>query len=51
MEDLIYKIIKKPTKKGVNYYFNIPIDYIRTKKINPDEEYEILVFKLKNPPE
>ena len=47
MENLIYKIVKKPSKKGENYYFNIPIEYIRTGKINPEKEYEILVYKLK----
>ena len=46
MEKLIFKIIKKPTKKGDNFYFNIPIDFIRTKKIDPEKEYEILVFEI-----
>ena len=46
MEQLIYKIVKKPTKKGDNYYFNIPIEFIRSEKIDPGKEYEILVFKI-----
>ena len=31
----ITTLIKKPTKKGDNYYFNIPIEYIRSGKIKP----------------
>jgi len=46
MEKLIYKIIKKPTKKGKNYYFNIPIEFIRNERINPDKKYEIIVFEI-----
>jgi len=46
MEKLVLKIVKSPTKKGDNYYFNIPIEFIRTKKIDPEKEYEILVFKI-----
>lgn len=46
MERLIYKIVKKPTKKGDNYYFNIPIEFIRSEKINSKKEYEILVFEI-----
>ncbi len=46
MENLVYKIVKKPSKKGDNYYFNIPIEFIRSGTIDPEREYEILVFKI-----
>ena len=46
MEKLIFKIIKKPTKKGEAYYFSITIDFIRSKKIDPKKDYEILVFEI-----
>ncbi|MFX1375412.1 MAG: hypothetical protein ACFFA0_06345 [Promethearchaeota archaeon] len=42
----ITTLIKKPTKKGKNYYFNIPIEYIRSGKINPEKEYELQIFEL-----
>ena len=42
----ITTLIKKPTKKGKNYYFNIPIEYIRSGKINPEKEYEIQIFDI-----
>ena len=43
---LITTLIKKPTKKGKNYYFNIPIEYIRSGKINPEKEYELQIFTI-----
>ncbi len=43
---LITTLIKKPTKKGKNYYFNIPIEYIRSGKINPEKEYELQIYKI-----
>jgi len=43
---LITTLIKKPTKKGKNYYFNIPIEYIRSGKINPDKDYELQIFTI-----
>ena len=43
---LITTLIKKPTKKGKNYYFNIPIEFIRSGKINPDNEYELQIFTI-----
>lgn len=43
---LITTLIKKPTKKGKNYYFNIPIEYIRSGKINPKKDYEIQIFAI-----
>jgi len=46
MENLIAKIIKKPTKKGDNYYFSIPIEFIRSKKIELDKRYELLIYKI-----
>jgi len=45
-QHLITKLIKKPTKKGNNYYFNIPIDFIRNGKIKPKEYYEIQILSL-----
>ena len=46
MEKLVYKIVKKPTKKGKNYYFNIPVEFIRSGKIDPKKEYEMLVYEI-----
>ena len=43
---LITTLIKKPTKKGKNYIFNIPIEYIRSGKIDPKKEYEIQIFTI-----
>ena len=42
----ITTLIKKPTKKGKNYYFNIPIEYIRSGKINPKKQYELQIFSI-----
>ena len=46
MEKLVYKIVKRPSKKGDNFYFNIPIEFIRSGKIDPEKEYEILVYEI-----
>ena len=43
---LITTLIKRPTKKGKNYYFNIPIEYIRSGKINPEKEYELQIYNI-----
>ncbi len=48
MEGLIFKIVKKPTKKGEQYYFNIPIELIRSKRISIEEDYELLCYKIKS---
>jgi len=45
-QNLITVVVKKPTKKGDSYYFNIPIDFIRTGKINPEKKYEVRVFNI-----
>jgi len=42
----IATLIKRPTKKGGQYYFNIPIEYIRSGKINPKKEYELQIFTI-----
>ncbi|MHA2393986.1 MAG: hypothetical protein ACXAEX_18795 [Promethearchaeota archaeon] len=42
----ITTLIKRPTKKGGQYYFNIPIEYIRSGKINPEKMYEIQIFNI-----
>ena len=42
----ITTIIKHPTKKGDQYYFSIPIEFIRSKKIDPKKDYEIQIFSL-----
>ena len=42
----ITTLIKRPTKKGDQYYFNIPIEFIRSGKINPEHEYEIQIFTI-----
>ena len=44
-DDFIVKFMKIPTKKGENYYFNIPIQFIRSEIIFPDVEYEIRIYK------
>ena len=46
MENLIFKIVKSPTKKADQYYFNIPIDFIRSGKIEVDKDYELLCFRI-----
>jgi len=43
---LITILIKKPTKKGKNYIFNIPIEYIRSGKISPNKKYKIPVLTI-----
>ena len=43
----VVKFTKKPTKKGKYYYFNIPIAFISSEIISPNEKYEIRVFKKK----
>ncbi len=45
-EKKITTLIKRPTKKGGQYYFNIPIEYIRSGKISPEKEYELQIFGL-----
>ncbi len=45
-QNLITVIVKKPTKKGDQYYFNIPIEFIRSGKINPEKRYELQIFKI-----
>ena len=45
-KELITILVKKPSKKGNNYYFSIPIEFIRTNKIDPEKEHEIHVFSL-----
>lgn len=42
----ITTLIKRPTKKGGQYYFNIPIEYIRSGKINPEKQYELQIFTI-----
>lgn len=42
----ITTIIKRPTKKGDQYYFSIPIEFIRSKKIDPKKDYEIQIYSL-----
>ncbi|MFX1567990.1 MAG: hypothetical protein ACFFCV_06455 [Promethearchaeota archaeon] len=42
----ITTLIKRPTKKGKNYYFNIPIEYIRSGKIDPKKEYELQIIAI-----
>ena len=44
-KEFIVKFEKKSTKKGRNYYFNIPIQLIRSEIIDPEVKYEIKVFK------
>ena len=45
-KELITILVKKPSKKGKNYYFSIPIEFIRTKKIDPEKDYELKIFSL-----
>jgi len=42
----ITTLIKRPTKKGGQYYFNVPIEFIRSGKIDPQKEYEIQIYKI-----
>ena len=45
-KNYIVKFRKKSTKKGNNYYFNIPIQLIRSEIINPELKYEIRIFEI-----
>ena len=45
-KELITILVKKPSKKGKNYYFSIPIEFIRTKKIDPEKDYELQIFSI-----
>lgn len=45
-QKLITKLIKKPTKKGEQYYFNIPIEFIREEKIKLNTRYEVHIFEI-----
>ena len=45
-QSIITILVKKPTKKGDQYYFNIPIDFIRSGKINPEKKYEIQIYNI-----
>ena len=46
LKEFIVKFEKKSTKKGRNYYFNIPIQLIRSEIIDPEAKYEIQIFKV-----
>lgn len=46
LKEFIVKFEKKATKKGGNYYYNIPIQLIRSDIIDPEVKYEIQVFKI-----
>lgn len=37
----------KPSKKGPQYYFSIPIAYIKDKHIDPNKRYRIYLEELK----
>ncbi len=45
-QNLITIIVKKPTKKGDQYYFNIPIEFIRSGKIIPEKRYEVQIYNI-----
>lgn len=45
-QNLITVIVKKPTKKGDQYYFNIPIEFIRSGKIDPERRYEVKIYTI-----
>jgi len=45
-ENFIVKFKRKSTKKGKYYYFNIPIQLIRSEIVNPNEKYEIKIYKI-----
>ena len=47
LKDFVVKFTKKPTKKGKYYFFNIPVQFIRSEIINPDLEYEIKIYSIK----
>ena len=47
-KEFIVKFEKKSTKKGGNYYFNIPIQLIRSDIVDPEIKYEIQIFKIIN---
>jgi len=45
-ENFVVKFRKKSTKKGKYYYFNIPIQLIRSEIVNLNTKYEIQVYKI-----
>ena len=45
-KNFIVKFKRKPTKKGKYFYFNIPIQLIRSEIINSKVKYEIRIFKI-----
>jgi len=46
-ENFLVKFKRKPTKKGKYYYFNIPIQLIRSEIIDTNIKYEIQVYLIK----
>ena len=46
-ENLTVKFERKATKKGKYYYFNIPIQFIKSEIIDPNIKYEIRIYKIK----
>ena len=47
VDKILLSFVGKPSKKGPQYYFNIPITYIKDKHINPEKSYRIYLEELK----
>ena len=45
-DKIILSFIAKPSKKGPQYYFNIPITYIKDGHIKPERKYRIYPKEL-----
>ena len=45
MENFVTNFVKKPTLKGDNWYFNIPLDDIHA-LIDTQQKYEVQVYEL-----
>jgi len=46
VDKITLSFVSKPTKKGPQYYFNIPITYIKDGHISPEKKYRIYPKEL-----
>ena len=46
VDKILLSFVAKPSKKGPQYYFSIPIAYIRDGHINHDKTYRLYLEEL-----
>ena len=46
IDKILLSFIAKPSKKGPQYYFNIPITYIKDEHIKTQKKYRIYLEEL-----